>query len=90
MGKHILVGGVQGMYVGGVNYAKVGQSHTAILSKYMDVKTQNLLGFRSVHTVSYGKWEGLRLPFFPLLSSVNIYRLLLCLKSLFACYFIVD
>jgi len=65
MGTLIPVGGVQGMYIGGVQYAKVGQSHThlepsrvfarAISSKYMDVKTQNLLGSRSVHDCKL--WE---------------------------------
>lgn len=49
IGMHMPVGGVLGMYIVGVQYAKVGQSHTAMLSKYMDVKTQNLLGSRSVH-----------------------------------------
>jgi len=73
MGTHIPVDGVQGMYIGGVQYAKVGQNHThlepsrvfaraisqvfarAISSKYIDVKTQNLLGSRSVHDCKL--WE---------------------------------
>lgn len=79
MGMHIVVGGVQGMYVGGVNYAKVGQSHTAILSKYMDVKTQNLLGSRSVDDCKLWEVGRFKTSFFPLLSSVNMYRLLPCL-----------